>query len=394
MSALFWLKGHFLRCLATIISTSSPKVQREDRRSSTLEEMPAEILLHIASFLPASSVASMSLTSKRHHKTLLDSSVLELRDNCRERVRFLRLLEVDLPKMMVCCSCNILYRWKKSDRYLCPNRFNHAKVDRGALWCFAHHPAFIYRNMVDAFLRGFERGPLYGPQLEELSHNCKSDSSLAFYKSEHIDNSLDARVVMGKLLLHSVHQLSVPLGDAAPVTLTSGVDIDQAIMDRLVPAINGLRTIGCAHSNDTLPAVILEAFKFRVGCSVGSTRSLDLLNCGYCATDSRVRVELGHGGSCVEIEIEKWQSFGGRDPEDRNDTEDAQFYHYSRRNEPFNINHPPTRNLEQVFNGGFEGASSALWSPDQPRTRQSWIQSWSWGYDSRTPQLQVLGRLQ
>ena len=77
---------------------------------------------------------------------------------------------------------------------------------------FPNDPAFIYRNMVDAFLRGFARGPLYGPQLEELGHICKSNRSLALYKGEPIDHSLDARVVMGKLLLHGVHLVVRTLG--------------------------------------------------------------------------------------------------------------------------------------------------------------------------------------
>lgn len=165
MNALFSLKDQIisrLRCSPTSISKSSPSLQVEARRTSAWERMPADILRQIVSFLTASSIACMSLISKRHHETLLDHFGLEMRDNCRERARFLRLLEVDLPELMVCCSCNILYRWEKWQRYLCPNRHNHAVLERGALWCFAHEPALIYRNMVDAFLRGFARGPRYG----------------------------------------------------------------------------------------------------------------------------------------------------------------------------------------------------------------------------------------
>ena len=35
--------------------------------------------------------------------------------------------------------------------------------------------------------------------------------------------------------------LSVPLGDASPDTLASEVDINQTVMDRLVPAFHGLQ---------------------------------------------------------------------------------------------------------------------------------------------------------
>ncbi|KEF60135.1 uncharacterized protein A1O9_04985 [Exophiala aquamarina CBS 119918] len=92
---------------------------------------------------------------------------------------------------------------------------------------------------------------------------------------------------------------------------------------------------GCAHTRDTLPAVILDALQLRVGCAGDQTRSLDLLNCGYCATDLRVRVELECGGTCIQIEVKIWKSLGSREPDNRDETEDARFHYECRRYEPF-----------------------------------------------------------
>lgn len=228
--------------------------------------------------------------------------------------------------------------------------------------------------MVDWFLRGFEKGTRYGPQLHELNHNCISDKNAMFLRKARarIDKSLDARVVRGKLLFHGVHWLSVSLSAEPPETLASQVDISQInFSDRLVPAIHAFREIGCAHSRDTLPAILLDAFQLRDGCAANRTRSLDLLNCGQCATNMLIRVDVDHSGLCVQIEVEIWQSFGGRKPENRDETEEAHFNHQRRRLDPFNISHPPDRDREEMFKRGVEGEPGSFGSPDQPRRRQS-----------------------
>lgn len=390
MNALLSLKDRIssrLRRLPIVACGGSPLGQVEATRTSTLERLPTEILLHIVSFLPESSIACMSLTSKWHHETLVGEFDPKMRDNFTEKQRFLRLLEEDLPEMMACCSCNILYRWQNGQRYLCPKRRFHVLLSRGALWCFAHKPTLIYRNMVDAFLRGFAKGSRYGPQLHELKHNCKSNGD-ELYQDGDIDTSLNARIVRGKLLLHGVHKLSVSLSAQPPGTLTSQVDTSKIVPDGLVPAINKFRTIGCVHAQNTLPAVILDAFQLRVGGAGDRTRSLDLLNCGYCATDLRVRVELECGGTCVQIEVEIWQSFGGREPDNRDETEDAHFrYECGWGHGLFDINSHPDRNLEKMFKEGVEGECGMVWSSDQVQRRQSWIQLWQWHYDPHTTRL-------
>ncbi|KIW38077.1 uncharacterized protein PV06_10046 [Exophiala oligosperma] len=144
-------------------------------------------------------------------------------------------------------------------------------------------------------------------------------------------------------------------------------------------------------SKRVVPAVILYAFRLWVGCCGDRTRSLDLLSRGWCATDLRVRVELDCGGTRVQIEVEMWQSFGGRDSDNRDEAEDAHFSDEPMIDEPFDINHPPVRDLEKVFKGGVEGECAGLWAPNQLRRRQSWIQLWNWHYDPIMSQLRRYG---
>jgi hypothetical protein len=377
MNALFSLKDRVLlrvRGLQSITLESS---------ASTLARLPAELLLRIVSFLPAGSIACLSLTSKCYYAALSDQFDLKLQENPKEKQRFLRLLEEDLPEMMACYSCNALYSWKKQQRYLCPNQHNYTSLQRGSLWCFAHDPAFIYREMVDAFLRGFEKGPKYGPQLLELAHKCKCDGSVLNCAGKKIWRSLDARVIKGKLMLHGVHELCVsfpPLG-----TRPSQICLDKIVKDTLVPEIDKFSGIGCVHTGDSLPAVLLDTVQHLPGGLKDRTRCHDLLNCGHCATDLRVRIVV-ENNTCLRIEVEIWQSFGGRDPNNRDEMEDAHFHLPRSENKSLDPNEPPSRNLEELFKREV-GESIGLPFAEVLQRRQSWLQLWNWIYSSSRTEL-------
>lgn len=238
----------------------------------------------------------------------------------------------------------------------------------------------VYRDMVDSFLRGFAKGPQYGPQLGELTHKCNSkDPVYPIYpeKGEWIDTSVGARVFRGKLLLHGIHKLSVPLFAQPLDTLTLQADTRKVVLDRLIPEIHKFRSVGCRHAYRRIPAVIFDAFHLQAAWSNGRTRSLDLLNCLDCATDYRVHVNLDSGGTCVHIEVEEWRSLGGREAENRDESEDA---HFAPMSELTQRNCPPDRNLEDMFNGRLEAGYDELRSSGRPRRRQSWIQLWDWQF--------------
>ncbi|EHY57141.1 hypothetical protein HRR83_002636 [Exophiala dermatitidis] len=164
------------------------------------------------------------------------------------------------------------------------------------------------------------------------NHRTKSADDYAGLSFSYVvDKILEARVVEKRLMPHGVYNMAETCSLAQQPGGTPAQEVDQsthrpghiAVPKRLLLAIHRFRTIGCAHTRDTLPATILDAVQLQLGCCSGHhpTKSRDLLNCGHCATDLRVRVGLDGNSTCVQIEVELWQSFGGRDSGDRDETE-------------------------------------------------------------------------
>lgn len=348
-----------------------------DQQISTLDKLPVEILLHIASFLPTSSIACLSLTSKWYHQVLSDQFDPKWRNNRTEKRRFLQLLEDDLPEQMLCSICNTLYRRHPRIASFCLSYLSHTSARSTVSRC-SSHLLFINRNMVDEFVRGFVKGPRYGPQLDELSHKCiLGDATFPYDEKRGIfmSRSLDARVVKGKLLLHSVHKTSVILSTELHETRVLTESPKGVIPKGLLPSIDRFRYIGCAHTPQTLPAVLLDAYQAR-----SDSYCHHLLSCGHCATDLRVRVGVQRQDKreCIQIEVEIWRSLGGRDLDKREASEDAHFS-LGTQNADFNINDPPERDLEDLFNGVAEKECA--------QKSKTWIQSWYWDYNPYTMRL-------
>ncbi|OAP65747.1 hypothetical protein AYL99_01719 [Fonsecaea erecta] len=369
-----------------------PTGQIQAKPSLTLDTLPPEVFLTIVSFLPPSSIACLSLASKWYQDTLENQFDLKGQSKTTEKARFLRLLEEDLPEMIACYSCNILYHWKNTWAYLCPNHLVHASAPWGVL-----NAPNIYRNIVDVFLRGFAKGPQYGPQLHELPLLCTpnrgNDTEYSHGDAYMGIKSLDARVVEEKLLLHRVHEMSFSISAQPPDNSESETwraDFRENVERKIVPALDEFGKIGCVHTFNTMPAIVWLALRQLRGWgwhpSNCLTKSLVLMNCCYCATDIRVRLKYWTGcpGSCIHIEIEIWQCLGSRESDSRDKAEDAIFQFIG----PLfcDLGRPPDRNLEKMFKeGGFEGGRPALCSPDQPQQRQYWMQLWRWNPATNPP---------
>ncbi|EXJ53700.1 uncharacterized protein A1O5_13056 [Cladophialophora psammophila CBS 110553] len=332
----------------------------------TLTSLPPELLLCLADFLPPSSVASLGFTSKYCRAVLDKRHDIRLEQDPEEKARFVQMLERDVPHMLACYSCKVLFNWRKKPKGVCPNHDNHRNLNHGSLWCYAHRPPFISRETVDAFLRGYEKGPKYGPQLAELAHECKGDGGWYPTKGEKIARRLDARVQLGKLLLHGVYTLRVAL-PSPPKAFSPGY-VDRSFRHTLLPEIVKFNGIGCVHLRNSLPLLLIDAVHHLEG-GVQRPICYDLINCGYCATDLRVRAVVGEN-ACLTIELEMWRSLGGRDPATRLPLEDAHFQPADIRHDPLDISEPPSRNLEDLFNGDFGTIREG------PQNRQTWLQVW------------------
>lgn len=292
--------------------------------ASALTLLPTELLLHIASFLPVENAVCLALTTKYFHSTLSTEIDMTL-PNPEQKNRFLRLLERDFPQLLTCRTCNILYRWNRWFRsYECPRHDQMIERHYGAVpYCSQHVRSRVPTEVVDAFIRGFQYGPRYGPQLVKLFHSCVYLSG-----PEEIRWSLEARAVDDKLILHSTYKLHIVMPES--MQYLSRLDEPEAshvllgIPKEVSRAVNALYFVGCPHAPNRLPAVIVDALQDSYGPSNPSRRCHGLLHCERCATDLRVKIVEGDALR-VGIVVSLWHCLGGRVIGQRLPSEDLLF---------------------------------------------------------------------
>ncbi|KAK5462782.1 hypothetical protein LTS15_002494 [Exophiala xenobiotica] len=296
----------------------------DDKPSTTLTNLPTEILLRINSYLLLQSKICLSLTSKSFFAAL--STEVDLKISVpEEKALLLRLLERDLPDRMLCFYCNKLYLWKffrgRVYDYKCP-LLNHGIEPTYLLTTCSRirHLYAMRREMVDAFLRGFELGPAYGPQLSELAHECDSRC----YYSDHISRRFEARVVQGKLILHATHQKSFRVPPYDPATQGPNTSYDD---------IHKFSHLGCLHCNGTVHAVILHAIKY--------------MDCYPSARERSMAMDPMEKAFFVKA---KW-TFGDR----------------------LDQMMVPTRDLERLYEDGTGGIVSR-----ETEGQRTWLQAWRW----------------
>lgn len=328
--------------------------------ASILARFPVEVLLHVISYLPPESAISLSLASKYYYATLSPHVDLTLSRSPQNKKRLLRLLEVDWPDMMACHGCNVLYRWKQTPvKYVCwETTLRYKDHLRGVRLCFDHTHFTMYLSVVEAYIRGHEMGPAYGPPLSELTHSCRG--RLFGDDKKETEHSIQARVVRGKLLLHRTFKTPISLLDS------TGLELDK------------FGYFGCCHSHKSLPAVVMEAIEHREEVEDFSTerRCWDSISCAHCATDLRVRIEPRDAEN-VHVRVDLWQCFGGRDPELEDPAVQAMFHR--RYTGGLNLRAtPPTRRLELFYveETCEEGLSAPALEPKISRDRRTWLQLW------------------
>ena len=339
-----------------------------------LSEVPTELIMWIADFLPLESAICLSVTSKMHFAVFsprLDMKFRNFMTPRENKTRFLRLLEVDIPELFVCRSCNKMFHWKhgqNTPRYACPCRSQRQpKVPRldkydclPGILCF---PFSMQPETVGAFVRGYERGSTYGPQLSELEHSCKDSKCWAL---DDMTRSIQARMVEGRLLVWVTNVMSIPLRSQS----------------RLVLEIDKFRRIGCRHSRN-LPAVVMKVID-QIRHHPSSNTLVEYVLCNECATDLRVQVDLPVGEH-LRIQVETWHCLGGRDLHVEHPSVQAIFPHVARRAGKYRSaqNWHPTRNLEKLYN---ERRGPDLHLPfaaslPESGTQRTWIAPWYWGWE-------------
>jgi hypothetical protein len=356
-------------------------VVEQQQPAPNLHTLPHELLQHITRLLSPESAAALRLTSKHHYAALQDDVDLTLADYAT-RGRFLRLLELDLPEYMACHGCHLLFRWTTCRRkYECPLRFDRGMYDyhmSGIEYCHTHLPwNNLYRETVAAFLRGYERGPEHGPQLDELRHQCDGWSC---YKSRHVSRDTEAKVVGGKLLLRTIYEYTFFK--------------DPEAHHSLVYELEKFQSIGCRDSYETLPALVLDVIRGDGGdgTSASTPRHAGYIRCVVCATDLRVHL-MAKSPENTTVRICMWHCFGSRDFQQEDRFVQAMFKH------PMSVDYsnlPGTRNLELLYNSdldGGEGGGGDYQHLSTTSERQSLLQWWKWESVRRfeTPRFRYVG---
>ncbi|KAK5191775.1 hypothetical protein LTR92_008356 [Exophiala xenobiotica] len=349
------------RLHASRVVDDKPSHVVDDKPSTTLTNLPTEILLGINSYLPPQSKICLGLTSKSCFAALSTEVDLKIAVP-EEKALLLRLLERDLPDRMLCFYCNKLYLWKffrgRVYDYNCPLRNHGIKPTYSLTTCTRiRHLYVMRREMVDAFLRGFELGPAYGPPLSELAHECGSQ---CYYSADHMSSRFEARVVQGKLILHAMYQKSFRVPPYDPATQGPNNAYDD---------IQKFNHLGCLHCGGAVPAVILHAIKY-VDCYPSARERSELVSCVDCATDLRVRAL--YEGDELRITVNVWHCFGDRiqmDPMER------AFFGKPNWTSSHALDQGmvPTRDLERLYEDGTGGIVSR-----ETEGQRTWLQAWRW----------------
>lgn len=91
-----------------------------DATETRLEGLPDELFHEIMGYLPLEACAALALTSKRAYQrwhACIES--INNQVNPAPKRNFLRLLERDVPFLLLCNDCNRLYNWKTSPSGRC-----------------------------------------------------------------------------------------------------------------------------------------------------------------------------------------------------------------------------------------------------------------------------------
>ena len=195
-------------------STSPPATQEVVRPFPCLLDLPSEMLLHIASFLPVGSAALLALCN---HSTscILGPQYWEKLQTVppREREEFLLTLERDLPAFIFCHRCAKLHL--PDDRGTgAVVRFPHERKDerpcfradlRTGTYRYFHH-AFRFEH-VQMIMKRHRLG------LDNNAHLQRLSMTETFYRPTHnYQVSMEVRVESDELLVRAQHRLLIPTG--------------------------------------------------------------------------------------------------------------------------------------------------------------------------------------
>lgn len=181
----------------TVISDTNPP----------LFSLPIEIFDQVTSFLPSESVTALMLTCHELYDAF--SPILKLDMDKPAKIRFLQLLEQQIPKHYLCHGCATYHPLLAKDeprkyaKFLMPAQRQKKCGDYQRGKVFYHHYSVDFRH-VRLAVRGAQLGPDHGIPLRAFSH-C---DSFPIGVDGRAWRFMEARVIGGELYLKGSYEFT------------------------------------------------------------------------------------------------------------------------------------------------------------------------------------------
>ncbi|OBT62770.1 hypothetical protein VE03_07714 [Pseudogymnoascus sp. 23342-1-I1] len=282
--------------------------------TSAFAQLPPELVLRIASYLPPTSAGALSLCSKALY-TLLSIPYLKCqRGHPAFNVSdFLRLLEPSLPDHIVCYCCGKLHEIKHAGQHVKFDKRCNFKVNE-AMRSFIH-PSFSH-VVFQMVMKRYRQGRDHLSFLDLLSYQDPGSSE----GESRVETS--CRIVDGSLLVRQQHIFIVHRHNQSRFTLYMKTMIcphAQELYGKIDYRSSGTAIYSMVY---TTGGVDVDRSPSVVGCdSCGYQGEKNegnwsgLVRCRTCATEFRVD-SVGVPGARAFV-VTRWKDLGeGRDAED------------------------------------------------------------------------------
>lgn len=270
---------------------------------SPLRKLPLELILHIASYLPPESAASLAISCHTLYLCLEMQCLQPLKKaECSVVNGFLRLLDQDLPYHLLCPHCSKFHSMSSAETHL-PSRRTSLnrkpllacwKADLGSGVTTATHGEFsstIFRMAMKSHRQGHDTANL----MNHLSYGTTNFAHSGFVEQ----CSATARIQGGSLLMREQRVFMVPSSKKLPIPWLGGIDICTHIQ---FVTMLGLykRGIQIPYSDE------IQGYENRQG----------IIYCQHCYTEFRVDFK-GYGRDGNAMFVTRWMDIGeGRNPSD------------------------------------------------------------------------------
>lgn len=271
--------------------------------ASPLRKLPPELILHISSYLPPESAASLAISCLTLYSCLEMQCLRPLKKaECSVVNGFLRLLDRDLPGHLLCPHCNKFHSMSLAETHLPSRRAFLSSNPSLACWSAdsgsdikkAIHFEFsstIFRMAMKAHRQGHDTANLV---------NLLSYGTTNFVRSGFVEQrSTAARIQDGSLLLREQRVFMIPSSQKLPLPWHGGIDI--------CPHIRFVTMLGLYKYGIRIPkSDAIEGYENKQG----------IIYCEYCYTEFRVDFK-GYGRVGNAMFVTRWMDVGeGRDPSD------------------------------------------------------------------------------